>query len=180
MKRDAKEHDMKSILIISTAIMGLVASTGMASTDESREYTADVASFEITETNISRTSGEDENAAASGGGYDLSWYTIDGGGGTSEAGGFTLSGTIGQPDAGTMSGGGYELAGGFWTGGDADPIPPCAIADLNCDGVVNVSDLLILLGEWGSCADPNDCPADLNNDGVVNVSDLLILLSNWG
>jgi len=52
--------------------------------------------------------------------------------------------------------------------------------DLNGDGVVNVSDLLLLLGEWGTCADPNDCPADLNDDGVVNVSDLLILLANWG
>jgi len=54
------------------------------------------------------------------------------------------------------------------------------VADLNCDGVVNVSDLLMLLGQWGTCADPNDCPADLNDDGVVNVSDLLILLGNWG
>jgi len=52
--------------------------------------------------------------------------------------------------------------------------------DLDGDGVVDVSDLLLLLGEWGTCADPNDCPADLNNDGVVNVSDLLILLANWG
>jgi len=46
--------------------------------------------------------------------------------------------------------------------------------------VVNVSDLLILLGDWGPCVDPDACPADLNDDGVVNVSDLLILLSNWG
>ncbi len=171
---------MKSILILSTALMGIVASTVMASADESRESTADVASFEITETKISRTSGEAESAASSGGGYDLSWYTIDGGGGTSEAGGFSLSGTIGQPDAGTMSGSGYELAGGFWTGGDVEPPPPCALGDLNCDGVVDVSDLLILLGQWGTCADPNDCAADLNGDGIVDVSDLLILLGNWG
>jgi len=60
------------------------------------------------------------------------------------------------------------------------PKSPCISADLNCDGVVNVSDLLILLGAWGTCTEPDACPADLNDDGVVNVSDLLILLSNWG
>jgi len=60
------------------------------------------------------------------------------------------------------------------------PKSPCISADLNCDGVVNVSDLLILLSQWGLCPPSGDCPADLNDDGVVNVSDLLILLSNWG
>jgi hypothetical protein len=54
--------------------------------------------------------------AQSGGGYDLTWSTIDGGGGTSAGGGYTLTGAIGQPDAGVMSGGGYTLTGGFWVG----------------------------------------------------------------
>ena len=53
-------------------------------------------------------------SAQSGGGYDLTWNTIDGGGGTSTGGSYTLSGTIGQPDAGTSSGGTYTLNGGFW------------------------------------------------------------------
>ena len=53
-------------------------------------------------------------SAQSGGGYDLTWNTIDGGGGTSAGGNYSLSGTIGQPDAGTMSGGAYTLNGGFW------------------------------------------------------------------
>jgi hypothetical protein len=48
--------------------------------------------------------------------YQIDWYTIDGGGGTSSGGPFTLSGTIGQPDAGTLSGGNYVLEGGFWGG----------------------------------------------------------------
>ena len=56
--------------------------------------------------------------AQTGGGYDLSWYSIDGGGAMLSTGGsYSLSGTIGQPDAGALSGGGYTLNGGFWGGG---------------------------------------------------------------
>ena len=51
-------------------------------------------------------------------GYDLSWWTVDSGGGTSSGNGYTLNGTLGQPDAGTLArGGGYTLVGGFWHGG---------------------------------------------------------------
>jgi hypothetical protein len=47
--------------------------------------------------------------------YDLSWWTVDGGGNTSSTGeGYTLGGTAGQPDAGVLAGEGYTLAGGFW------------------------------------------------------------------
>lgn len=52
-------------------------------------------------------------------------------------------------------------------------------ADLNADSVVNVLDLLILLGSWGLC-DPVACSADLNCDEVVDVLDLLVLLNAWG
>jgi hypothetical protein len=48
--------------------------------------------------------------------YAIDWFTIDGGGGTSTGGVYSVSGTIGQPDAGTMSGGSYSLVGGFWGG----------------------------------------------------------------
>ncbi len=53
----------------------------------------------------------------SGGDYEISWSTIDGGGGTSSGGDYAVIGTIGQPDAGEMSGGDYVLSGGFWPGG---------------------------------------------------------------
>ena len=46
--------------------------------------------------------------------------------------------------------------------------------DNNC--FVNVSDLLLLLAEWGK---PNSI-ADINDDGDVNVTDLLALLGSWG
>ncbi len=54
--------------------------------------------------------------------------------------------------------------------------PP--LGDLNDDGFVNGSDLIILLGAWGRC--PGDCPADLDGDGVVGTGDLILLLGNWG
>src|SRR3977135_3203739 len=46
--------------------------------------------------------------------YSIDWFTIDGGGGTSTGGVYSVSGTIGQPDAGTMSGGNYTIERGFW------------------------------------------------------------------
>jgi hypothetical protein len=46
--------------------------------------------------------------------YSIDWSTIDGGGGTSTGGVYSIGGTIGQPDAVTMSGGNYMLQGGFW------------------------------------------------------------------
>ena len=50
-------------------------------------------------------------------GYDVSWYTIDGGGATLSTGGsYSLGGSIGQADAGVLSGGSYTLIGGFWGG----------------------------------------------------------------
>ena len=48
-------------------------------------------------------------------GYEISWYTIDGGGAQNLTGGtYSLSGTIGQYDAGSQSGGSYTLNGGYW------------------------------------------------------------------
>jgi len=47
--------------------------------------------------------------------YAINWYTIDGGGGTSTGGVYSVSGTIGQPDAGgPMNGGNYSITGGLW------------------------------------------------------------------
>lgn len=52
---------------------------------------------------------------AQSGGYNISWWTVDGGGETFSTGGaYRLGGTIGQPDAGELSGGSYTLYGGFW------------------------------------------------------------------
>ena len=54
--------------------------------------------------------------AQTGGGYDLTWSTVDGGGATFSAGdGYRLDGTIGQSDAGgPQTADGYTLQGGLW------------------------------------------------------------------
>ena len=56
-------------------------------------------------------------------------------------------------------------------------------ADFDGDGKVTVVDLLLLLGDWGPCADcqvPSTCLADIDGDCAVGISDLLILLNSWG
>ena len=55
----------------------------------------------------------------SGGAYRIDKSTVDGGGGRSTQGNYTLDGTIGQADAGPvpggeMSGGAFRLQGGYW------------------------------------------------------------------
>ncbi|MHC4219473.1 MAG: hypothetical protein ACYSU7_13595 [Planctomycetota bacterium] len=54
------------------------------------------------------------------------------------------------------------------------------LGDLNGDGVVGLIDFLILLTEWGPCADCTNCPADFDGDCEVGSADFLILLANWG
>ena len=48
--------------------------------------------------------------------------------------------------------------------------------DVSGDGIVNVNDLLIMLGDWGPC---EGCPSDVDADGVVTVDDVLALLTAW-
>ncbi len=71
--------------------------------------------------------------------FQIDWYTIDGGGGTSSGGSFSLTGTIGQPDAAANSGGSFQCGGGFWgaTAGvscypDCNGAGGLTIADFGC------------------------------------------------
>jgi hypothetical protein len=61
--------------------------------------------------------------AQTGGGFDLSWFKVAGGGGMFSTGGaYGLGGTAGQPEAGSMSGGAYGLTGGFWAAAASTPL----------------------------------------------------------
>ncbi len=62
----------------------------------------------------------------------------------------------------------------------ADEVFITCDGDFDLDGAVSAADLALLLGSWGSCADPADCPADLDGDGAVGPFDLALLLGNWG
>jgi hypothetical protein len=80
-----------------------------------------------------------------------------------------------------------DITGAFTNGGGNEFLDHCpdscaGAADLNCDGSVDVLDLLTLLDAWGTCDDCDDgsCPADFNGDCIVDVLDLLFLLDAWG
>jgi len=49
--------------------------------------------------------------------------------------------------------------------------------DITGDGIVDISDLLVVINQWGACA---GCVADIDGNNVVNVNDLLIVINAWG
>ncbi len=102
-------------------------------------------------------------AAQMGPNLDLTWNTIDGGGGLSSGGGFELRGTIGQPDAGAMTGAGVSLAGGFWAAGG----PPLCYPDCNGVGGLTIADF----GCFQTKFVAGDPYADCNGLGGLTIAD---------
>ena len=100
-------------------------------------------------------------SAQAGGDYEISWYTIDDGGGTSTGGQYSLTGTIGQPDAAYSSAGPYELLGGFWPGG-----PLC---------IVEFDDFAGFAEYWLDSSEG----ADLNKDQALDFLDVQMLSDYW-
>jgi hypothetical protein len=49
--------------------------------------------------------------------------------------------------------------------------------DVNCDGIVNIADILSIISTWGTC--DTVCNEDIVPDGLINVSDLLQVIGNW-
>ena len=102
-------------------------------------------------------------SARADGDYELSWYTIDGGGGQSSGGTYILTSTIGQPDAAYSYGGDYEVLGGFWPGG-----PLC---------IVNFEHCARFAMYWLYTG--SDITADLYEDNIVNSLDLDEFAYQW-
>ena len=95
--------------------------------------------------------------------YEIGWYTIDGGGGTSSGGQYTLTGTIGQPDADWSAGGPYELLGGFWPGGAL------------C--IVDFDDFAKLATHW--LAGGSGLDGDLDGDDDIDLADVAVFSDLW-
>jgi hypothetical protein len=113
--------------------------------------------------------------AQSGGGYDLSWWTIDGGGHHLRHRRHFRSGwhsRAARRQQRACTGGAFRLTGGFW-------FTPCIISNGDVDGnsCVDDADLLNVLLNFGATGLN---PADLNCDGTVDDADLLTVLLNFG
>ena len=48
------------------------------------------------------------------------------------------------------------------------------LGDIQMNGLINIDDLLLIIGSWGTA------DYDLNGDSVVSIDDLLIVIENWG
>ncbi len=137
----------------------------------------------------------------------ISWYTMDGGGGTSTGGSFTVSGTIGQPDAsGPLTGGTFTVSGGFWAAIVSGACNPADIAgsgatyingttDIGADNQLSIDDFIIFLAAF---SDATGCPGtapcnpadiagsgatytagtvDVGPDGDLSIDDFIIFLA---
>jgi len=107
--------------------------------------------------------------------FELTRFTVDGGGATRTANGnVELSGTIGEPEAGALMGGPFTLTGGFWYG-----VPP---GDCEEDGNVGLGDVVQLdpcMFGPGSLS-PLQCRClDLNRDSHVDLVDIALFQTGF-
>ncbi|MCH2148054.1 MAG: dockerin type I domain-containing protein [Phycisphaerales bacterium] len=83
-----------------------------------------------------------------------------------------------------VNGDSYSDLIGTWVDGGGneflDACPGECPGDANGDGVVDVTDLLAVIYDWGVCDPEGVCSGDLNGDGLANVDDLLMVIANWG
>ncbi len=99
------------------------------------------------------------------GNYEITWHTIDGGGGVSSGGQYIVTGTIGQHDAAYSESQRYELLGGFWPGG-----PLCFV---EFEDFARFAEYWLVTG--------SDLPADIYEDqyNIVDYFDLDTFVNEW-
>jgi hypothetical protein len=90
--------------------------------------------------------------------YQIDWYVIGAGGGTSTSTNYQLTGTIGQPIVGTSSSTNYSIDAGFWVG--VAPTGGCSYidGDVNNNGAFNGIDVTYSVGYFkGGPVPPYSC-----------------------
>jgi len=117
-------------------------------------------------------------SAAQGQIASISWRTIDGGGGTSAGGGFTVQGTIGQSDAGVLSGGGYAIVGGYWAGSGTT-----AQCYANCDRsttapILNANDFICFQIQFVANSAYANCDQS-TTPPIINANDFVCFLAKY-
>ena len=78
---------------------------------------------------------------------------------------------------GQINGGPYDDLGGNQISDDENC--GCIVGDIDCNFIIDGSDLAVILGNWGSCT-AGTCIADLDHNGIVNGADLSLILGTWG
>ena len=106
--------------------------------------------------------------------YAIDWFTIDGGGGASTGGVFTVSGTIGQPDAGSMTGGNFGLVGGFWSVIAAVPSPGAPLLAIHRTTTNTV------IVSWPSPSTGYQLQVNTNNVSSLNWSNVTTTIADDG
>ena len=107
--------------------------------------------------------------------FDLSWNTVNNGGGTSTGGGFELYGVIAQPDAQVpplMNGGPFQVAGGFLPVAQVCYCP----GDLNADGKKDGGDIQQFVGCFTAGGNCSCADVDLANG--VSLADVPVFVNN--
>ena len=111
-----------------------------------------------------------------GGNRIYSWLKFDSGGVSS----FSITYKIYVPSSAS---GDYSFYGSVLTLGNpdgseisGDNILRGNIGDINNDGVVDISDVILCLRMAIGLREPDIAKADLNNDGIVDISDVILVL----
>ena len=107
----------------------------------------------------------------------LSWWTVDAGGGISSGGGLIVQGTVGQSDAGTLSSPGLSAACGYWSGGG--PAPCYANGDLSTSPpILNANDFQCFLNQFAQLTSYANCDQS-TAPPILNTNDFQCFLNKF-
>jgi hypothetical protein len=108
--------------------------------------------------------------------YSIDTDVLSGGGSECSSTSFYLMSTLGQPSAiGPSTSANFKNYAGFWYT-IAYPQAGCYwLGDINCDDLVDISDVILVLRIALQLDTPKPC-SDINGDGHVDISDVILTL----